>query len=267
VAEIIVIGFVDFSFAGCALIAATMLKSRPTAMLRRTEGTLFLRASGCVLYKNNPYKVRENKPNQNSPFETAGNMATSFEKIIEQAHKKAVFPITDNMYDRPGVQPYTTNPADADKMPNKGKVGAPKTSSGSGASMMRETDNMVDTTKLTKSQLPWERVYAAEEVKMSKLTAEYYYEEEMSPEAKKASLHRQIGIGVLVSSFLFTMYLVTLVSDPELSGQSVGNQSPTFGVPYQAPPGYEIVRLDRKTGLPIEERFRPASEADQPKHA
>ena len=234
-------------------------------MLRRTEGTLFLRGTSCLLYKNNPYKQREEKSGGNSPFETAsGSMASSFEKIIEQAHKKATFPITDNMYDRPGVQPYSTNPADAAKMPNKGKAGIPKGGGGGsgGQAAMRELDDMADLTTLKKSQLPWERVYAAEEVKMTKLDAAYYYEEEMSPAAKAASLKRRIAIGTLVCCSIFTVYLCYLVSDPELSGKSVGNQTPTFGVPHQAPPGYEIVRLDRKTGQPLEDRFRPPSEAD-----
>ena len=233
-------------------------------MLRRSEATLFLRATPAALGRpNNLFKTRD-RQSANSPFETQGNMSMSFEKILEQAQKKMPFPITDNMYDRPGVQQYTTNPADADKMPNKGKMGAPKENGGGGQSIFREMDDMVDPTKLKKSQLPWERVYNAEEVKMSKLDAAYYYEEGPSKEALKASYQRRVAISVLVCASVFSLYLCRRVSDPIMSGQSVGNQEPTWGVPHQAPPGYEIVRLDPKTGEPIEnpDRFRPPSEAD-----
>ena len=206
-------------------------------MLRRTLRRAF----------KDPYRQRPGGGNDRSPFETQGQMGDSFEKLLENIEKNNPFPVTQNMYDRVGVQQFSTNPADADKMPNKGKVGTPssnRTSMGSG--IKHELNDRVDFSNVTKSQLPWERAFNPKQVELSQLSDEYYYPAELTAAEKHKRNQLRTAVVIAGAAAVFVVYLVLITTNPQgrLIGGTLGNQEPTFGVPTKAPPGYEIVRLD-----------------------
>ena len=205
-----------------------------------------------LLVTNNPYKVGGDAKSSNTPFETK-DFSQSFEKIVAVAASNPVFPITANMYDRPGVRPYSTNPDDAINMPNQGRNGAPvenKTAAGQGALLeLQHNKEFMSITGSSKAQLPWERIYEPEAIKMSQLSEEYYYEPEITLAQRQAQLKRWAAMAVLVTAVLTSWYLLYLITPREatfFTQGGVGNTTPTWGVPHRAPEGYEIVRMDPK---------------------
>jgi hypothetical protein len=196
------------------------------------------------------YQRRGAKGGGNTPFETAGKMGDSFEKLVERSQSNNPFPLTENMYDRVGIQRFSTNPADAARMPNKGKLSSPtENSSDAGMGLQRELDDMVDPTKLTKAQLPWERVYNPEAIKMSQLSEEYYYPPAPTEKDLKRRRDFYFSVVCLIGGTLYIMVaLYALVPQGRwLATGTVGHlNEPSWGIPTKAPEGFEIVRLTRE---------------------